>query len=102
MSVELGLGGAGASRMNAAATIAPTIADAAEHEERVPRVAARREPGRSRGAARAADRHRGLPDPEREPALPRGEPAHHRAAARRVDARAERAADDEQRATSAA
>ena len=51
--------------------------------------------GSPAGRCRAADRDRRLADAEREAALLGAEPAHHRAAARRVDARAERAREDE-------
>ena len=79
-----------------AATTAPVRRAAGEEEERE-RACRRptRATGRSGGAERAADRDRGLADPEREPELGRGEPGHDRAAARGVDARAERSGADE-------
>ena len=70
-------------------TTAPTIAPAATKPARK-RNPARGPPsaGSTSAATVAADRHRRLPDSEREPALAGAEPAHHRPAAPRLDAAA--------------
>ena len=82
-------------RTNIAATVAP-VAHAAARKRNAARVPpAEASVGRSDGSERAADRDRGLADAEREPELGRGEPRHDRAAARGVDARAERSCGDE-------
>ena len=85
----------GSRRKTAPASAATTQvpASAANAHPRPGAVGERRQ--RERGDE-AADRHVRLADAEREAALRRGEPLHHRPAARRVDAGAERAGRHEQ------
>src|SRR5918996_150756 len=66
-------------------------AEGAEERERQVAPAGVRERGQRERADDAAERNRRLPDPEREAALCRAEPLHHRAPACRLDARSRRA-----------
>jgi hypothetical protein len=68
-----------------------------EHEQPCLRPSGRGDRRERNGRGRTAQLQRRLPDPEREPALGRLEPAHDRAPARSVHARPGPAGDDEEK-----